>query len=260
MPGLDDRRDEQVRAEAGTRRRCRARPGRPGGRRRAAAAPARPSRSRAQERRVEVGQQPVAQLDRRRARGPSIVSPHVHAYWSTLPISEWLRQNGVSVPYCIQRRNSSAFEWPLEAADVGADERLAREPEAHRHRDAEPEVVPARAGCRPSSSPRSAGCRRTPRARGRTCAGRASRRAARRSSPSPSAARTGCGSARGRTRPWSKRIASGGMRPVAGSFMSFQIPATPERTWSALSSPHHARPSSVTKSGNAVSPGQTSPR
>ncbi len=29
-----------------------------------------------------------------------------------MPISEWLRQNGVSAPICIQRRNSSAFEWP----------------------------------------------------------------------------------------------------------------------------------------------------
>ena len=59
--------------------------------------------------------------------------------------------------------------------------------------------------------------------------------------------------------PRPKRIRSGGITPVAGSFMSFQIPARPDCTWAAFSSPHHARPSSVTKSGNAVSPGQTCP-
>jgi hypothetical protein len=60
--------------------------------------------------------------------------------------------------------------------------------------------------------------------------------------------------------PRAKRIASDGIVPVAGSFMSFQIPATPDATWRALRSPHQRRASSVTKSGNAVSPGQTWPR
>ena len=60
-------------------------------------------------------------------------------------------------------------------------------------------------------------------------------------------------------RPWSKRMRSGGITPVAGSFMSFQMPASPDCTCAALSSPHHARASSVTKSGNAVLPGQTWP-
>ena len=50
------------------------------------------------------------------------------------------------------------------------------------------------------------------------------------------------------------------MSPVAGSFMSFQIPASPDCTWAAFSSPHQVRASSVTKSGNAVFPGQTWPR
>ena len=43
----------------------------------------------------------------------------------------------------------------------------------------------------------------------------------------------------------------GGMFPVAGSFMSFQIPARPDCTCAALSSPHQVRASSVTKSGKA---------
>ena len=47
------------------------------------------------------------------------------------------------------------------------------------------------------------------------------------------------------------------MEPVAGSFMSFQIPARPEATWAALSSPHQARASSVAKSGKTVLPGHT---
>ena len=61
------------------------------------------------------------------------------------------------------------------------------------------------------------------------------------------------------TVPWSKSIRSAGMSPVAGSFMSFQMPARPDRTCSALRSPHHRRPSSVAKSGNVVFPGQTCP-
>ena len=60
-------------------------------------------------------------------------------------------------------------------------------------------------------------------------------------------------------RPRSNSIRSGGTTPVAGSFMSFQMPASPDCTCAALSSPHHARASSVAKSGNAVSPGHTSP-
>ena len=60
-------------------------------------------------------------------------------------------------------------------------------------------------------------------------------------------------------RPRPKRIARGSTSPVAGSFMSFQMPARPERTCSALSRPHHARASAVAKSGNAVRPGQTCP-
>ena len=59
--------------------------------------------------------------------------------------------------------------------------------------------------------------------------------------------------------PWSKRMRWGATEPVAGSFMSFQMPARPDCTCLAFSSPHHARPSSVAKSGNAVSPGHTSP-
>ncbi len=62
------------------------------------------------------------------------------------------------------------------------------------------------------------------------------------------------------TVPWSNRIRSGEMAPVAGSFMSFQIPAMPEATCAALSSPHQSRVSCVAKSGNAVSPGHTWPR
>ena len=50
------------------------------------------------------------------------------------------------------------------------------------------------------------------------------------------------------------------MFPVAGSFMSFQMPASPDRTCAALSSPHQVRACSVTKSGNAVLPGHTCPR
>src|SRR5690349_14419770 len=49
-------------------------------------------------------------------------SPHDQAYWSTVPISEWLRQNGVSAPSWIQRANSSAFEHPWQ--------RLVRDPAA----------------------------------------------------------------------------------------------------------------------------------
>jgi hypothetical protein len=59
--------------------------------------------------------------------------------------------------------------------------------------------------------------------------------------------------------PWSKRIRPGSMLPVAGSFMSFQIPARPDCTCAAFNSPHQARASSVAKSGKAVSPGQTWP-
>jgi len=57
--------------------------------------------------------------------------------------------------------------------------------------------------------------------------------------------------------PRPNRMAPGSMSPVAGSFMSFQMPAIPDRTWAALSSPHQVRASSVTKSGKAVMPGQT---
>nr|WP_297102775.1 hypothetical protein [Tessaracoccus sp.] len=60
-------------------------------------------------------------------------------------------------------------------------------------------------------------------------------------------------------RPLSNRIDNGEMSPVAGSFMSFQMPAMPDATCAALSSPHQARASSVAKSGNAVFPGQTWP-
>ena len=61
------------------------------------------------------------------------------------------------------------------------------------------------------------------------------------------------------SRPRLKRIARGSMFPVAGSFMSFQMPASPDSTCAALSSPHHSRASCVAKSGNAVLPGQTWP-
>ena len=74
---------------------------------------------------VQIGEQAIAQLD----RGPEMifddVEPNAQAYWSTLPISEWLRQNGVSTPYCIQRRNKLRLGVALESADVGSDERLA---------------------------------------------------------------------------------------------------------------------------------------
>ena len=60
-------------------------------------------------------------------------------------------------------------------------------------------------------------------------------------------------------RPCSKRIAPGGISPVAGSFMSFQMPARPDFTWAALSSPHHSRASGVAKSGKRVLPGHTCP-
>ena len=60
--------------------------------------------------------------------------------------------------------------------------------------------------------------------------------------------------------PRPNRIGVEAMLPVAGSFMSFQMPASPDRTWAAFSSPHQARASSVTKSGKAVLPGQTWPR
>ena len=60
--------------------------------------------------------------------------------------------------------------------------------------------------------------------------------------------------------PRPNRIVADGMFPVAGSFMSFQMPARPDCTWAAFSSPHQVRPSSVTKSGKAVLPGQTWPR
>ena len=169
-----------------------------------------------EERGVEVGQQPVAQLDRLAHDGRARRSPHAHAYWSTLPISEWLRQNGVSAPYCIQRRNSSALELPCEAADVGADERLAGDAEARSPSACSPTGGPSATGCRPSSSPRSAGCRRTRRGRARTCACRASPRAGRRPCPSPSAARTGCGSARASRGRGRSASASGGDRAGGG--------------------------------------------
>ena len=54
-------------------------------------------------------------------------------------------------------------------------------------------------------------------------------------------------------------MACGAISPVAGSFMSFQMPARPDSTCAALSSPHHERASGVAKSGNAVLPGQTWP-
>jgi hypothetical protein len=57
--------------------------------------------------------------------------------------------------------------------------------------------------------------------------------------------------------PWPNRIGVEAMFPVAGSFMSFQIPASPDCTWAAFRSPHQARASSVTKSGKTVLPGQT---
>ncbi len=57
--------------------------------------------------------------------------------------------------------------------------------------------------------------------------------------------------------PRSNSIRCGGMLPVAGSFMSFQMPASPDATCSALRRPHHPRASWVTKSGKTVSPGHT---
>ena len=55
-----------------------------------------------------------------------MTSPKAHAYWSMWPVSEWLRQNGVRAPYCIQRRNSSAlaFPWkpPMSAPTNGCPE------------------------------------------------------------------------------------------------------------------------------------------
>jgi hypothetical protein len=60
-------------------------------------------------------------------------------------------------------------------------------------------------------------------------------------------------------RPLSKSIPSGEISPVAGSFMSFQMPASPDSTWRAFNAPHHARASGVAKSGNTVLPGHTWP-
>ena len=40
--------------------------------------------------------------------------PHDQAYWSTFPMPEWLRKNGVRAPYCVQRTQSSAFALPMK--------------------------------------------------------------------------------------------------------------------------------------------------
>ncbi len=51
-----------------------------------------------------------------------------------------------------------------------------------------------------------------------------------------------------------------GSTNTAGSFMSFQIPATPTSTYGPLSwSPHQARAEGLVKSGKTLSPGLRSP-
>ncbi len=50
-----------------------------------------------------------------------------------------------------------------------------------------------------------------------------------------------------------------GVSKTAGSFMSFQKPATPSFTKSLYSVPHHARVLAWVKSGKTAGPGHTGP-
>ena len=62
----------------------------------------------------------------------------------------------------------------------------------------------------------------------------------------------------------SNRTSSGivpvGVSNTAGSFMSFQMPATPMSSSRAYSDPHHVRVAGRVKSGNTLGPGLRSPR
>ena len=209
--------------------------------------------------RVEVGQQPVAQLDR--------VAHEVLDHVAERPgVLVDVAELGVVAAERGQRAVLHPAQEQLgvgvagEAADVGADEGLSGEPEARRPSACSATGGPSGPGCRPSSWRRSAGCRRTP------------------TRDSTNVRRSGIASSRpavrahrhqqrvlvvealvGRTgRGRSASAPTGCRRWPARSCRSRCRPAR-TRTWAAFSSPHQARASSVTKSGNAVLPGQTWP-
>ena len=189
---------------------------------------------------------------------------------------ECVRANGYSAPSCIQRAKSSGRAPAVEAADVGAAERHARNREPEQHAQRERELRPAARACRRSTAPHSAGCRRARSARAGTGADRGRARAAPRASRGIRDGRTRCAPSRAAPCASDRRdrlahvgeiLRLQGARSAgpartsrfqpAGSFMSFQMPATPASSSGACCAPHHARTSGRPKSGSAASFGHT---